>query len=291
MRYYYDINEVNELLHQLLVNHLDDQSAKWLEKQRNQYADSQKPIHFNLTFTAIPRFVNKKPLLTDQTIEAKLHKLCKGLNLTGWTTDRLARSWWLLQLPAEDKAEYVDRITTLFNAAEMNEQVALYGSLPLLAYPKAFVKQTAIGIRTNMQNVFDAIVLDNPYPSEYLEEAAWNQMVLKAIFMDRPINRITGLDKRANQKLAYILSDYAHERWAAGRTVNPLLWRPTGPFINEKIFPDIKKLFQSEDMKNKQAAALACYHSSYKPAEELLKEHKDLAAQIKKEELTWEKLG
>ena len=76
---------------------------------------------------------------------------------------------------------------------------------------------------------------NNPYPAENLNEAAWNQMVLKAFFTEKPIDQIIGLDERANERLARTLSDYAHERWAAHRSVNPLLWRCVAPFINEQM--------------------------------------------------------
>src|SRR5699024_10958728 len=171
-------------------------------------------------------------------------------------------------------------IESLFRSAEMNEQVALYGSLPLLAYSEAFRKRTAEGLRTNIDRVFEAIALDNPYPSEYLEEAAWNQLVLKSFFMDIAINRIMGLDKRANQTLAHILSDYAHERWAAGRSVNPLLWRPVAPFIDENILPDIERLFESEKEAERKAAALASSQSTFQPTKELLKQNPILQTEV-----------
>lgn len=54
-------------------------------------------------------------------------------------------------------------------------------------------------------------------------------MVLKALFIDTTLHPIVGPDERANSKLATLLCDYAHERWAAGRAVTPELWRCVGP--------------------------------------------------------------
>ena len=128
---------------------------------------------------------------------------------------------------------------------------------------------------------------NNPYPSENLSEAAWNQLVLKAFFTEKPIHKIIGLDRRANQELANILSDYAHERWAAFRTVNPQLWRCVGPFIIERILPDIERLLHSENRVDREAAALACWDSRLPAAKEILDKNAELKAAIVSGELTW----
>lgn len=288
MAYSYNLEQMQQLLFKLLKENTDEQAVQWLKKQLDRYQEQQKISAFNLTFTAMPRFMGKNAIDTKESALAAIQALRPGLDLTGWTTDRLARSWWLLQLPVAEKAVYVAQLTNLFKAAEMNEQVALYGSLPLLAYPEAFVRQAAEGVRTNIGVVFDAIVLHNPFPSEYMDEAAWNQVVLKAFFMGRPVNQIIGLDERANKALASILSDYAHERWAAGRTVDPLLWRPVGPFIDEAILPDLQRLFRSEDELDQKAAALACSHSTYGPAMKLLEQYPIYEAAIEKKTLRWQ---
>ncbi|MDQ2862379.1 MAG: EboA domain-containing protein, partial [Bacteroidota bacterium] len=170
---------------------------------------------------------------------------------------------------------------------EMNELADLYASLPVFAYPEMWVKRCAEGIRSNIGIVLDAIMYDNPYPSKYLDEAAWNQLVLKAFFTDKDANRIIGLDARANKNLASTLIDYAHERWAAGRSVNVQLWRLVGKFIDESNFDNIQKLFTSGDIHSKEAASLSCSRSRYEPAQNLLDSDPELKNDILENKLNW----
>jgi hypothetical protein len=122
-------------------------------------------------------------------------------------------------LPIEDKTAYVKTITELFRAAEMNELVALYSALPVLAYPEAWQFQATEGIRNNIADVQSAIMLHNPYPADQFDEAAWNQLILKAFFTDKDITQIIGWQERKNARLAQTLADYAAERRAAGRSL------------------------------------------------------------------------
>jgi len=65
----------------------------------------------------------------------------------------------------------------------------------------------------------------NPYPATYLSEPAWNQMILKAFFMDKEVTKIYRLQERLNPALQATLADYVQERLAAGRSVNPALYK------------------------------------------------------------------
>ena len=123
----------------------------------------------------------------------------------------------------------------------MNEQVALYSALPLLSYPQLWVKRCAEGIRSNIGIVLEAIMYHNPYPAENLPEAAWNQMVLKAFFTDKQVDRIYGLDDRNNTELARILIDYARERHAAGREINSMLWYLVEKFVTGQQLNNMKQ--------------------------------------------------
>lgn len=276
--YSYDSQQVSDLLYSIIQENSTSQATNWLQQQTLP--------RFSLTFTAIPRFTGKNIIRLSEAQNAALEK--EGIFIQGYTLDRLVRLWWLIQLPADDKEKYVQAIENLFLAADMNEQVALYSALPLLPWPAAWKLRTAEGIRSNIGLVLEAIMLNNAYPSQQLDEPAWNQLVMKAFFTDKPVHLIIGLDQRANSHLAAILRDYAHERWAAGRRVPPMLWRLVAPFVDETSFADIERAWHSENNVDKEAAALACAATAYAPAKVLLEQEPALKEEITKGILTWD---
>ncbi|MBP1653327.1 MAG: hypothetical protein H6Q26_3484 [Bacteroidetes bacterium] len=279
--YYYDCALVKNRIHAIIATHSTPQALNWLQQQLQLLQEAKTTQRFNITFTAMPRFTGKQVIPDTHIPEAD------NFFIYGYTLDRLARIWWLLQFPSEDRSRYVAAIEDLFSAADMNEQITLYGALPLLAYGEEWKLRTAEGIRSNIGGVLEAIMVHNSYPAQYLDEPAWNQLVMKAIFTDKPVHLITGLDERANPALAQILIDYAHERWAAGRKINPMLWRLIAPFIDHEIMPDINRIWASDQIIDKEAAALACAHTGFAPAKVLLQQSPELAGAIADQSLTW----
>lgn len=263
----YNYSELKSLFSDVLKHNLSEQAFMWLTEKTSSL---QSNNHFNTTFVALPRKTGKQEIHLTPDEAKKLSQARPGMSIDRWPADRLARVWLILHLDASDKERYFRTIETLFLAAEVNELVALYSCLPVFAYPEMWTARCAEGIRNNIGDVLTAIMCNNPYPSEQLNEAAWNQMVLKAFFTEKPIDEIVGLDKRANYTLARTLCDYAHERWAAHREVNPQLWRCVGPFIDQHTVGDIKKLLSSENERERKAGALAIFSSSYPEAKLLL---------------------
>lgn len=286
----YDFDRLNNLFHEVLKRGIPADSMRWLDDQGAQTKNGELS-KFNIAFVAMPRRTGKNAIsLRAQDADA-VHAARPGLKIDGWTNDRLARVWLLMQLNADDRQRYVDAIENLFLSAEMSELVALYSALPVLAYPDAWEKRCAEGIRSNIGQVLEAVICNNPYPSEHLDEAAWNQLVLKAIFTAKPVLEIIGLRKRANRALADSLSDYAHERWAAHRDVNPLLWICIGPFIDQDNFADIQRVFSSADPLEREAAALAAYASEYSPAQQMVKEYGGLVKDIETGKVSWQRIA
>jgi hypothetical protein len=276
---------IQNKLREIISRNTSAQESNWLLQK-----PSYEVMELMTAFVACPRFLSKK--IIDVTTEQawELQAEIPGFSVDGWSLVRLSRVWLLTQIDSSEKDSYVKNIVTLFDTAEMNELVALYSALPLLSYPDEWLFRATDAVRSNMGFVFDAIALHNPYPEKYFGELAWNQLIMKTIFNDKPIHYIEGLENRMNENLAMILSDFAHERWAAGRSVAPQVWRLTSRFMNETLVSDMLHLFQSSQLQNKQAAAIACSESNYKPARELLSGYPELEAAVVSGDLTWANL-
>lgn len=291
MVFAYDFDRLNTFLKNILRKNLSADAWRWLEQEGASVQAGGEISRFNIAFVAMPRKTGKHPVAITAVESSELKSLRREFTVSGWTVDRLSRVWLLMQSDTRNEERYKAVIENLYLSAEMGELVALYSSLPVLAYAPSWVKRCAEGIRSNIGQVLEAIICNNPYPSEYLDEAAWNQLVLKAIFTEKPILQIVGLRERMNPPLAKSLSDYAHERWAAGRPVNPLLWICVSPFIDESNFSDIQRVFRSEDEAERHAAALACYESPFAPARQLVEAHSGMKRDIEEGKISWQRVG
>jgi len=107
----------------------------------------------------------------------------------------------------------------LFEGGELGEQESLLRTLSFLPEPALYVPVAELGVRTNAQRLFAAIACENPYPARHFSAPAFNQMVLKAVFVEVSVRRIEGLDGRRTPELARMAEAYASERRAAGRPV------------------------------------------------------------------------
>ncbi len=203
------------LLGELLQQYLTPEQWAWAEEQAVQAGN-----RLNSAFGLAPRKTGRNSIQLNEADYRALHTIRKGFHAVNWDTSHLFRVWLLLHVPAQSAETYVPPISRLFRTAEMNEQVALYSALPLLAYPEEWRLQCAEGVRSNILDVLRAIIGNNPYPAEQLDEGAWNQLVLKAFFVGLPPEDIVGLEERLNRKLVDTLQDYADERRAAGRPIH-----------------------------------------------------------------------
>lgn len=229
--------ELKTLLASILQQNLTADAWAWLSMQ----GDISNVAAFNAAFAMMPRKTGKALIWLTTEQKEVLGRLRPGSSVDGWRADRLARVWLLQQPDTTDQDKYHRTLENLFSAAEMNELVSLYSALPFLHYPEVWVERCAEGIRSNIGTVLEAIMYHNPYPAENLSEAAWNQLILKAFFTEKNLTLITGVDQRANAELSRILLDYGKERWAAGRTVDPMLWVIAEKFIDSQIINELKQ--------------------------------------------------
>ena len=278
---------IADQLHAWLARQLEESALAWLNRAVQQLSENASESILFARFSAASRQIGKADLALAEEDLRIAQTLRTGWMPSQWSVDQAARTLLLLTFPSQDTDRYITALEKLFAAADVAEQVALYQSLPLFPHPERLRARAVDGLRTNITAVFNAIALNNPYPADYFDEAAWNQMVLKALFVDSLLSQIQGLEARANAKLARMLSDYAHERWAAGRTVNPQLWRPIGPFAEGDLLTDLERVLSQGESFEQQAAALACASAPTSEAQVLLARVPVLKQQIAAGQLTW----
>jgi hypothetical protein len=213
-----------------------------------------------------------------------------GWDPSDWSIDQAARIYLLLAA-ASDGATFLRRLDQLCNTADVGELVAFYRGLPLYPDQPRYVLRAAEGIRTNMKAVFEAVAHRNPYPSEQLTEPAWNQMVLKTLFIGSTLAPVVGLEQRANPALARMLCDYAHERWAAGRPISPELWRCVGPHARGEMLQDLARVLEKGTDPERTAAALALSSSPDPGAAKLLSRYPELARAVSEHKVSWQALA
>jgi hypothetical protein len=217
--------EIINLLKHWLARQLEAESWDWLDRKSQQIAsDASERVLFT-AFSTVSRQVGKGDLKLLPQDWPEITTLRPGWTPSHWSIEQVARTLLILSFPHDNPISYLQAIAKLFNTANLEESIALYQALPLLPHPEQFRLQAAEGVRSNMTSVFQAVALQNPYPAEYFDNIAWNQMVLKALFVGCSLDSIQGLNQRANPVLAQMLLDYARERESAKRSVPEQLWQ------------------------------------------------------------------
>ena len=157
-----------ELLVSILRDSLsEDKMARFLRIKEKADNGISERIWY-VQFSAIAQKVGKSTITPGESTQKNIHHQLPILHYTTWTTDQIARLWLILKLGNQvDPADFFKRLQNLFQTADRGELVTLYKALSIFPYPEQWVPQAAEGVRTNITDVFDAIALDNPFPSQY----------------------------------------------------------------------------------------------------------------------------
>ena len=279
-----------ELLHRWLVRQLPAESTAWLEKSAAHLQSSGQDSDLYMAVSLVTRKVGKADLSLSDADLREASAARPGWDPRGWSADQAARVRLVLAFE-HDATRLARCLDQLCITADVSELAAFYRGLPLYPEPPRYQARATEGLRTNMKSVFESIAHRNPYPSEQFPEAAWNQMVLKALFVGSALWPIVGLDRRTNPALARMLCDYAHERWAASRPVSPELWRCVGPHATGAMLQDREKVLKQGTEPERKAVALALRASPDASAAALLQRDPGLARLAGEGKLTWEGIG
>jgi hypothetical protein len=135
-----------------------------------------------------------------------------------WTIDDAARTLLLVALGDAVEAELRD----LYRFGDAGERRGLLRALPYLRVGDRALDILDDAIRTNDTRLVAAAL--GPYATEHLDDAAYDQAVLKCVFIGVPIAPLDGLPARATAETARMLAAFVHERVAAGRDIPAEVW-------------------------------------------------------------------
>lgn len=281
------IERTRDLLARWVVERVGGEAAAWfrgrLEEVRG--AIDEKPLYLALGW--VPRRLGKADLRLSAAELAEAGAVRPGFDPVDWSIDQAARIALVLASYDGDDRRFKERLETLFKTADIGETITFYRGLPLYPGQELLVARAREGARSGMRPVFEAVAHRNPYPMERFDENAWNHLVLKALFIGTTLDPIQGLDARANPRLARMLCDYAHERWAAGRPVSPELWRCVGPHADDAALADLARVLETGGGEERKAAALALWACPRPEAKALLATVPELLGPIERGEIRW----
>ncbi len=268
-----------------ITRYPDTTKKNWLLAKIQEVTASRSARELYISFSLCSTRLDKNLVDFSTVEEDQLVAFFRARKATEVEVGRIAL---LISSLESDPDFYGEKVQKLLQIADSQELVTILKYLVVLPNPVAFCNAAVDALRTNIADVFDAITLNNPYPGQYFNEQQWNQMYLKAAFMQRDLSKILDVERRANRELARIISDYAHERWAASRDIDPEIWRPVSNFLEGVLVRDIKRLFDSTNPLENRAAALVCYHADSDSATTLLKAHPALKRKLENKSLTWQ---
>jgi hypothetical protein len=268
----------------------DERGAAWFRGAIQDVAKASNERPLSVAIGLAPRRLGKADLALPVADLARADALRPGLDLSDWSIDQLARVALMAGSHGGNDAAFAARFDSFCTTAEINELVALCRGLPL--YPDAALIEPRAreAVRSGMKPVFEAVAHRNPYPRETFSEAAWNQMVVKALFIGSTLWPIQGLDERANPRLARMLVGLAQERWAAERPVSGELWRCVAPQTDDEGMAALTHGWSAADDRERLAIALALRgapRAQNLPMEEISK----LQARLESEKITWRELA
>lgn len=278
------MNSISQELKYLLEHNLDVSTNLWIQEKLDKIIESASAKELYLAYSLLANKVDSKKTMIFDTENKVLKNYLEVKNANGL---QIARIYMLAKVLEENSIYFQPKVANLIQIADTGELETFLKFLVLLPDAGKYSQVAVEALRTNIATIFHAISLKNPYPSMYFNDQQWNQMYLKAAFMQLDLADILDVDERSNKDLTRIISDYAHERWAASRDIDPLFWKPVSNFLEGNLLKDMAHLLESDNRIENKAGALCCFYSDNSEAKELIKKYPELEKEIINKKITW----
>jgi hypothetical protein len=191
-------------------------AVPWLEEAIERVRRDRAALA--TVFPAVGRHIGRQPLRSvSQSIDSS--------DVHEWTVDDAGRA---LLLVAAGPGVWAG-LDELYRFGDAAERRGILRALHLLPPADGDHSGGDLGlrlvddaVRTNDPRLLAAAL--GPYALGRMNDDAFNQAVLKCVFVGVPLDGIDGLHGRATPELARMLAAYARERVAAGRDVPADVW-------------------------------------------------------------------
>lgn len=234
--------------------YIPEPGRQWLQQALQVIGDSnQVTDDLGLYSAMAKRKLGSIPLETAAVIDTRF----SPLDIRRWTTADAGRVVLLLSAVERDPDQAATVITSCYRMGDESEHIAVIRGLIFFA-PGDYLTELALDAgRTNNLELLAALALDNPYPGCFYTDAAFNQMVLKCLFLGLAIERIEAIEQRANPDLTRMCENYVVEREAAGRSVPADIWLAIGPFASDTGARRMIDYLEHDDTGHRYYCALA----------------------------------
>ena len=219
--------------------YLSAEDLTWLKQQLEAIKIS--PAFYFSTFSLCARRFDQEHVIDfgESAASESAHSE-RPYQPSNWSSCTLARA--ILIMSANIHWSTFD---STFTTADLKENIDLYKLLHLFNdghHSSELRTRLGEGLRTNTVPIFKACAFDSNLPATLLPEDAWNQMILKALFLDLDPTSIVEQTRRTNDRLDVMLLRYASEKAHASREIPPCLWELMQPELSQITAEQIKTL-------------------------------------------------
>ncbi len=269
------MNHYNRL-YQALAQQCSEAAIEWLKQALNAIASESDPTakHQIASAMAKRKVGDQAVTLTLELMGEEPREICH------WSSADCSRILLNLALIDTSDKPLTSLLSEIYAQGDERERAALLMGIPVLDPDAQWLVEAEDCCRTNSLLLFSAMVMHNPYPARHFSSRAFNQLVLKALFLGLDIAHIEDLQARYNSELSVMCADYIDERMAANRDYPASIWlamrlRDCRPGTANLL----ADCLTAQDVGKRYYAALALQHEPDEQTEALQKIIKQQAEQ------------
>ncbi len=206
-----------EALRAELARRLSGPALEWLDTLIAAARRGDREAIAN-AFPGVSRRVGRDSLASRSALV--LSDLDVEVPLRAWRVDDAARAALLCGFAGDGEA----LARELYFNGDLRERAGALRGLAVVGRRAAALDAVLDACRVTAVELFEAVIAENPYTSRALPDEEFRKMVLKCAFVGVSLDRVAGLETRADAELSRMLLSYVSEREVAGRSVAPDVW-------------------------------------------------------------------